>query len=25
VSSGTHVQVRVADGSFGAVVEEEEH
>jgi exodeoxyribonuclease VII large subunit len=25
VSRGTHVQVRVADGSFGAVVEEEEH
>ena len=25
VSPGTHVQVRVADGSFGAVVEEEEH
>jgi exodeoxyribonuclease VII large subunit len=25
VSAGTHVQVRVADGSFGAVVEEEEH
>jgi exodeoxyribonuclease VII large subunit len=25
VSRGTHVQVRVADGSFGAVVEEEGH
>jgi exodeoxyribonuclease VII large subunit len=25
VSPGTHVQVRVGDGSFGAVVEEEEH